>query len=319
MTRSSIGPVSALVLAFCCWSTSEAAAFPETTASLGAAIPSDAAARPDDLDHSLPPVSPASISPDRNDIPSCYHFAKLDEYADKPGPRELVIIIDKTTALNDELRLAARDAAEHFIRRGDEVLIYQFSAYSKTDFLRLPFRGRLEVDMPTSKRNSIGQDDLRVFDRCIAEQAGFFKTLFEAKFDASTGRTTANFEKSEILFSLKQIAADLHKRRVDHRVILLISDLLENSDFSSFYQNNQVRPIDPKTEMERVKKEDLLSDFDRAKVYIHGAGLIDASSRRSYRSGVTIKALQRFWMDYFSQSNATVEAFGSPDLNVDLK
>jgi hypothetical protein len=319
MKMSSIRLAGVLTLTLVCSSTLEAAASPESSAGPGAPTPTEAPTRPAAPDHLAPPVSPASTPADRNDVPSCYHFAKLDQYADKPGPRELVIIIDKTTALSDELRLAARDAAEHFIHRGDEVLIYQFTAYLKTDFLRLPFRGRLEVDMPKGRRDSIGQEDLRVFDRCLAEQAAFFKTLFEVKFDDSTGRPTVNFDKSEILFSLKQIAADLQKRKVEHRVILLISDLLENSDFSNFYQNNQVRLLDPKLEIDRVRQKDLLADFDGAHIYIHGAGLIDPSEKRSYRSGVTIKALQSFWTDYFSLSNATVEAFGAPDMNVDMQ
>lgn len=255
----------------------------------------------------------------RNDVPSCYNYADMS--ADQPAPtgRELVVVIDQTTPLTADLRRTALNAALRFVQPGDEVLIYQFSAYLADSYTRLPFEGRMEVPVKKSQRDEIGMDSLRKLDRCLGQQQTFFTKLFTRKFDASAGTPSTHIAKSEIMFSLRQIAHDLAKRPASHRVVLLVSDLLENSDFGSFYARNALRTINPAAELKKAETNHLFTDFGGARVYVHAAGLVPADSTSSYRSGVAVEALRQFWTGYFEHSNATLEAFGAPSLTVDLQ
>jgi hypothetical protein len=255
----------------------------------------------------------------RNDVPSCYGYADMSAYQPAPTGRELVVIIDQTTPLTTDLRRTALNAALRFVQPGDEVMIYQFSAYMADSYMRLPFEGRMEAPIEGARRDDIGMDSLRKLDRCLSQQQVFFAKLFTSKFDASVGTASTHIAKSEIMFSLRQIADDLSKRPASHRVVLLISDLLENSDFGSFYTRNTLRTIDPPAELKKAEANHLFTDFGGASVYVHAAGLVPADSKTNYRSGVAVKALQQFWTGYFKRSNANLEAFGAPSLTVDLQ
>lgn len=256
---------------------------------------------------------------ERNDIPSCYAFAKMEDHRPAPSGRELVIVVDQTTPLTTDLRQGALRSAVRFIRPGDNVLIYQFSAYMADNYTRLPFEGRMEPSIQGEARDEIGMDSLRKLDKCLDQQQIYFARLFSAKFDGSVGRPEVAIGKSEIMFSLRQIADDLAKRPASRRVVLLVSDLLENSDFGSFYARNALRAIDPAAELAKAQAHRLFADLKGAHVYVLGAGLVPAHGKEGYRSGAAIDALQRFWRGYFEQSHATLEAFGAPALTVDLQ
>ena len=43
-----------------------------------------------------------------------------------------------------------------------------------------------------------------------------------------------------------------------------MSDMLEYSDFGSFYTNNGIREINPGVELAKVEKQNLLADFSGA-------------------------------------------------------
>lgn len=259
------------------------------------------------------------LAAQRNDIPSCYTYAGLAAEQPAPSGRELVVIVDQTTPLSAELRHSALKTALRYIKPGDEVLVYQFSAYMADSHLRLPFEGHMETPLGNARRNSIGMDSLRKLDRCMAQQQAFFGEAFADKFNASAGTETTRIDKSEIMFSLRQIAQDLLRRPSSQRVILLVSDLLENSDFGNFYARNTLRTINPSLELKKAESKQLFTDFGGARVYVHAAGMVPADSKRSYRSGVAIEALRQFWTGYFEHSNATLEAFGAPSLTADLQ
>ena len=95
--------------------------------------------------------------------------------------------------------------------------------------------------------------------------------------------------------------------------------MLENSEFGSFYANNRIRDLQPQAELKRVGEQQLFADLHNARVYVAGAGLITKDVKQAYRSGKTMELLQGFWKGYFDGSNASLVAFGSPSLNVDLQ
>ncbi len=102
-------------------------------------------------------------------------------------------------------------------------------------------------------------------------------------------------------------------------VVFLISDMLENSDYTSFYAKNQIKNLVVADELKKAQAHNLFADLSGARIYVTGAGLITADVKQSYRSGKTMDALNQFWSDYFSHSNASLNGFGTPSLGGDLK
>jgi hypothetical protein len=262
---------------------------------------------------------PLGHAEERNDIPGCYPYAQLAQHQPAPSGRELVVILDETVPMSQPLQRAAWDSVMRYVRPGDSVRLYQFSAFLQDHYMKLLFAGRLDSPLQGKVRNSIGSKSLKQLDSCLQQQAAFFQKTFGQRFVAGFGKPGVDIARSEIFGSLRQITGDFAEHQVNERVVLLVSDMLENSEFSSFYQSNRVRDIDPDSELNKVRQKNLLADFAGARVYVHGAGLVAGDAKGAYRSGSTLQRLERFWADYLQASNGTLAAFGTPQLTTDLR
>ena len=255
----------------------------------------------------------------RNDIPGCYDFAKLSHYRPADSGRELVIIIDQTVKVPREIKNASWQQILRFTQPGDRVVLYQFSALLQNNFMQRLFDGQLDPLLADKKiRDSLGMESLKSLDQCLGQQKVYFGKTIGGLMAMSFAEQGDNIAKSEILDSLKRISEDLAQDKAASRTIFLISDMLENSAFDSFYRNNTMRLLSPDKVLQRVKQQNLLTDFRGAKVFIAGAGLIDTEAKNNYRSGKMLQQLEAFWRGYFTASNAEVISFGAPALNVDL-
>lgn len=254
----------------------------------------------------------------RNDIPDCYDFAKVSQHRQPGSGRELTVIVDQTVPMPDSIQKATWAQITRFVEPGDRVRLYSFSAFLPDQFMQLRFAGELNTPLQGKIRDSIGMQSLRSFDKCLGEQRTFFRKQFGREFVTTLREASEDIPRSEIFHSLREIGRDLTRQPVDDRVVLLLSDMLENSDFGSFYANNRIRDLKPATELKRVGEKQLFADLQGARIYIAGAGLVTHSVTQAYRSGKTMELLEQFWRGYFEGSNAELAAFGSPSLNVDL-
>ena len=255
-----------------------------------------------------------ALAAGRNDIPSCYAFAEL--VASKPAAsgRELVVVVDETTPLTLELKKEALSHVLRFIQTGDSVKIYRFSAFLPENHMKLEFAGELESALNEKARNATGHASLRKLDTCLKQQMTFVHNTLAKRLSASFGDSAKQIAKSEILYSLKQIGEDWRDSQASQRVMFLVSDMLENSAYSSFYKSKQLREIAPQAEMAKVNKQELQADFTEVRVFVHGAGL----AANGYRSGKVMQSLEKFWRDYFTAAGATLVGFGTPSLTTDL-
>lgn len=256
---------------------------------------------------------------ERNDIPDCYGYAKVNEFRQPGSGRELTVIVDQTIPMPDSIQKTAWGQINRFVAPGDRVRLYSFSAFLPNQFMQLRFAGELNQPLEGKVRDSIGMQSLRSFDKCVAEQQAFFRKKFGQAFVSSLREASEDIPRSEIFHSLRDIGEDLARQPAEERVILLLSDMLENSDFGSFYANNRIRDLQPQGELRRVSDKQLFADLQGARVYVAGAGLVTKDVKQAYRSGKTMELLHSFWKDYFEGSNANLVAFGSPSLNIDLK
>lgn len=257
---------------------------------------------------------------ERNDIPSCYHFLKQDAVRPADSGRELVIIIDQTVKVPLPLKESVWQHVLRYVQPGDRVVLYQFSALLQDNYLKRVYDGKLEALFTDQKaRNNMGMESLKKLDACLLQQKHYFSQSIGKLMAASFAAEGDSVAKSEILGSLKRIAEDLQSDPAAEKSVLLVSDMLENSDFVSFYSNNRIRSLAAETEMAQVTKQDLIADFNGAKVYVAGAGLIDTGAKNNYRSGKVMQQLEAFWQRYFAASHAELVSFGAPELTVEIQ
>lgn len=248
-------------------------------------------------------------------IPSCYD-SKLSAPA-VPLTKEIFVIIDQTTLLDDQLKQSVANQIRPFLTAGNGFSVLVFSAFTQGKYTQLLTSGQLDHPLPAEQRNDVSKPRLSKFDQCLTRQSalagqavgGALRTAFEG--------TSGEIAKSDVLASLKDISGKVRQSQATEKVVLLASDMLENSSVSSFYASQSVRRIDPEREIKLASDNQLIANFGDARIYVIGAGLLSDDAKKNkaaYRDPKTMQALASFWRTYFEKSKAQLVEFGQPAL-----
>lgn len=252
-----------------------------------------------------------------DDIPSCYEFNKLTEYKPEKAKRHLIVIVDQTSQLDDKLKKTVHAQIDQFITAGDQIQIISFSANAGGRYTDIIYNGVFDHLLPSGVRNQIAKTTLNRFDACIAAQAQA-KDKLHRKLRSAYGETDHNFSNTELVGSLLQVGSSVIASSSSERaVVLIVSDMLENSNITSFYANNSVRKIDPKHELQKVMNSGITGDFGGADIFVIGAGF--TGKGMAYSSQLALDNLEVFWRDLFSQHNGNLRLFGKPQLLSTIK
>jgi len=253
-------------------------------------------------------------------VPSCYD-GKLAAPAVTP-PIELLVVMDQTTLLDDDLKQSVANQVRPFLAPGNLFSVLVFSAYTQGKYTLQLTSGQLDVALSPAQRSDVSKPLLVKFDQCMARQSALATQILGAALRTGFDGTQGDIAKSDILGSLKDISAKVRNSSASEKVVLLVSDMLENSSVSSFYKNQAVRKIDPAQELQLAVKDQFIGDFGGARVYVIGAGLLnnlDKKNAAQYRDPKTLQALATFWRTYFEKSNAQLIEFGTPALLNQIK
>jgi len=262
----------------------------------------------------------AALAAERNDLQSCYARNGLVDIKPAGSGRELVVIIDQTIPMPEDLQRSSWGQIDRFVQAGDRVRLYTFSAFLPGEYQRLVYAGELDMPLQGDVRDDVNMRKLRGLDQCLATQKKAFQAGFGGLFVKGLREARQDIPKSEIMNTLRRVGEDMSKEQgVEERVVYLISDMLEHSDYTSFYAANQIKQLNVGNELKLAQSKGLYADLQGARVYVSGAGLVTDAVKHAYRSGKTMDALNDFWAQYLNASNATLEGFGTPSLSTDLR
>ncbi|MEG0241893.1 MAG: hypothetical protein RR726_05565 [Pseudomonas sp.] len=262
----------------------------------------------------------AALAAERNDLQSCYTRNGLAYIKPASSGRELVVIIDQTIPMPEDLQRSSWGQIDRFVQPGDRVRLYTFSAFLPGEYQRLVYAGELDMPLQGEVRDDVNMRKLRGLDQCLATQKKAFQVGFGGLFVKGLREARQDIPKSEIMNTLRRVGEDMGKEQgVQERVVYLISDMLEHSDYTSFYAANQIKQLNVGNELKLAQSKGLYADLQGARVYVTGAGLVTDAVKHAYRSGKTMDALNDFWAQYLNASNATLEGFGTPSLSTDLR
>ncbi|HDS1755588.1 hypothetical protein [Pseudomonas sp. M5] len=262
----------------------------------------------------------AALAAERNDLQSCYTRNGLADIKPAASGRELVVIIDQTIPMPEDLQRSSWGQIDRFVQPGDRVRLYTFSAFLPGEYQRLVYAGELDMPLQGEVRDDVNMRKLRGLDQCLATQKKAFQAGFGGLFVKGLRDARQDIPKSEIMNTLRRVGEDMSKEQgVQERVVYLISDMLEHSDYTSFYAANQIKQLNVSNELKLAQSKGLYADLQGARVYVSGAGLVTDAVKHAYRSGKTMDALNDFWAQYLNASNATLEGFGTPSLSTELR
>lgn len=253
----------------------------------------------------------------RNDIPSCYDFAGLPTYKSSTPNRELFVLVDKTVHLDKNMKVNVHQQVQNFNKPGDKITLITFSAMAAGEYTNIPFTGYFESPLSPSVRDSVGRNQLQKLDSCLKSQVKAVNGA-QLKLKESFNDGEESYPKTELAGTIMSIGNDLISRsQSDRKIILLVSDMLENSETLTFYSKGHVNVPDAQQAYEKIANQGFRADFQGADLHILGAGYIHGG--KNYSSYNSMKNLERFWRLVFKNANANIIQFGKPNLlkNID--
>lgn len=251
----------------------------------------------------------------RDDVPSCYQL--IQEKPEINDNRELFVIVDQTLMFDVESKKNVHKKVQAFLTPGDRVTLVTFSSYSQDRYSQMTFTGKLDPLLSDQKRRHISIKDLKKFDSCLAKQNTFMRKAIDAKLKMAFDEASEELPNTELTGSLSNFGETLIARsEANKKILLLVSDMLENSDVASFYSKGSVTEIDVDEAMEKLDSIGRFTDWAQVDIYVAGAAYL---SKGEYRSQKFLSNLKDFWQRFFEASNANLIAWGQPELMADIK
>ena len=261
-------------------------------------------------------VAVTAHSAQRDDFPSCYGMlgTSAPQQAEASN-RELFVVIDQTLNPTVAIKRSVHRQVHAFLQPGDRLTLVKFSAFLADNYTDVVLTGQLDRPLNDDSRHSISKKLLKRFDVCMNKQKVHAKKKVDQTLAETFGREDLNIPKTELIGNLSTLSESLVAgSTADRKVVLLFSDMLENSDISSFYQKGSLRKIDPQAELAKFKAETLMGDWAGAEIFVIGAGLLPAKYADAYRSENRMRPIRKFWDEYFLSSNAQLKGWGQPAL-----
>lgn len=230
----------------------------------------------------------------------------------------LFVLMDETTSLNEHPKVprSVQELAVNWLSPGRAVQVIRFSAYVPGRSAEIVTGGLLDHEPSDDFIDNIKRSARVKFYRLHKRQAHAAKAQTAKAIRKVFNAYSTSIPKSEILFNMHRLSAHIREYKAPQKIILLVSDMLENSSVTSFYLAGGIRKIDPETEIEKAKSEGLIGDFgENVRVYVVGLGF----GAKDYLDSDRVSRLKTFWQRYFEHGNATVEEFGTPLLFGELE
>lgn len=248
----------------------------------------------------------------RNDITSCYDYAGVAEHKQTSPARDLYVLVDQTVRLDVKLKKTVHQQLNAFSKPGDRIFIVTFSALAAGQYTDIQFQGMFDHSMGENVRNSMNRMKLKKFDQCMESQPKALG-LINRKLKQSFNDSSIDYPRTELVGSLLNVSSELISRSNAHRkVLLIVSDMLENSDSVSFYSNGRVRAINAETAFDKIQQQGFSGDLNSTEVYVIGAGYVHGA--KNYSSQKAVNELENFWRKVITENNGKLKQFGKPQL-----
>jgi len=257
--------------------------------------------------HSKQPAKAATAT-----IGSCYDLVKLGDIDPPVTTRDLYVLVDQTIVLSKKLQEETYQNIVNFLRPGDTVQIIGFSANAAGYYTEVILKGVIDERLTEDDRYAISKKILRQIDQCYQAQDTQVRQYAGRALIHAFSNATTDLPKTEIVSNLSVVAKDIiGKSETPEKYVLIVSDMMENSDLLSLYGNGKLERLDVDQEVRKLGNKIAFEGMDRAKIYVIGGGYL---ADGTYRSSLALKGLENFWASYFEHSNATLKQFGTPSL-----
>jgi hypothetical protein len=278
------------------------------------------------------------------EIPSCYEHESIKfppQNEEERGALELkksnravIVLVDETAVLPQKIQDQAIKLNENFFKKLSSTpdrpgLFYQsikFSTFSDGKFSSTMVKGVLEGGASlTEKANALAgskrtklSTSIKNLNVCLIQQVQLASKKASESIANTMKQGSSEIPKSDILTAIKEVGTVFRSRPEEEKVLLIISDMMEHSTYTSFYEKGgDLKQIDPVLELSELQKQKYSADLKDVKVWILGGGYFAKPGTKEQprsRDPKKIELLESFWAKVFQQSKAELKEFGKPEL-----
>ena len=254
-----------------------------------------------------------------NEVPSCYTANKIKPVT--PVYDNLVyVLLDQTVQLDAVLQKSVLDNILQMMIPGTKFVVTEFSAFSQGHYLTVLHTGIIEKPIPPNQEGDVVMSRLDSFKTCLKQQGLFAQRMVLGTSYQVMKESLNSLDQSDVMLAFYTVSKAVKLDSAKQKIVLSVTDGLENSSITTFYSHNMVRDINPDDELKKVNSNQLFGDFGGASVYVIGGAIMPpakqgtAAQRNGYRDPKTLRNLKTFWQEYFQKSNAQLREFGEPAL-----
>ncbi len=196
------------------------------------------------------------------------------------------LLIDRSDSMKDSQELKELTAeVKKAIRRGDRLIVGVGTG--KAGGLRILF----DLVRPIK---TIWEPPVRVH-----KSEENFERCFESMVALAASREAVH-RGAALLESLSDAAVLLYASGVEHKRLIVYSDMVQDTEQSSFYM---LKKVDPNVAFEKARGAELIPDLNGTAVEIIGAGKNVTDEKAA--------DIERFWNLYFSAAKANLTSYTS--------
>ena len=250
-----------------------------------------------------------------NVIPGCYDLVDVDQ-APPPVKRGLLVVVDNTIEFDPALQKESFEKIVRFMGEGDRVVIVSFSAYVKDQYTRIRADARLDRMLSRDAAFTVAKRKLKELKRCLNGQKRSLARVVGTALEAIYAESSNDLPNTELVATLAKTSREiLPTLEAAETYLLIVSDMMEHSDVTSFYQAGSIRSIDPEAEMRKVETSGVDAVYSGTVAYVIGAGYTGTGK---YRSAKVMRAVEDFWRLYVERAGGRLETFGTPSMFGDI-
>ena len=248
-------------------------------------------------------------------IPSCYDLIDIEE-APPPIKRGLLVVVDNTIELDHALQKESFEKIVRFMGEGDRVVIVSFSAYVEDQYARIMADARLDRMLSSDAAFTVPKPKLKELRLCLAGQKRSLPRVVGTALEVIYAESSNDLPNTELVATLAKTSREiLPALEARETFLLIVSDMMEHSDVTSFYKAGDIRTIDPEAEMRKVEESGVEPVYPGTVAYVIGAGY---TGTRKYRSATVLRAVEDFWRLYMERAGGRLDNFGTPSMFGDI-
>lgn len=228
----------------------------------------------------------------------------------------LFIIADESVGFDKNMIMRANEMMVEWLEPGRSIEVIRFSSGVKGRYTEVVTAGRLDPEPSDDFVDNLRRSELGKFQKKHRKQIKKAKIQSQKALLSIIQTSNKSVPYSDIISNMMHVSQHIKQFKAKRKVVLVISDMFENSSVTTFYSKGHVKNIKPMREMKKVAEAGMQADFgEGVTVYVLGLGYFwsgEGSGKEKYLDPKRASKVSDFWKQYFEAGHAQIGEIGMP-------